>query len=145
MIMAKVCLESDMQYPGWKLKDNFDAKQSLIEARSFQSEVIEICRTSNTDRLDEEREISGEISFRLGQYLEEREGNYEEAIAAYNDCLARKTDHIEAQLSLARLFQSNGNNDQCFSICNKILKQDPTNEQATFMIANLMLMKQQPE
>ena len=24
MIMAKVCLESDMQYPGWKLKDNFD-------------------------------------------------------------------------------------------------------------------------
>jgi len=35
MIMAKVCLESDMQYPGWKLKDNFDAKQSLIEARSF--------------------------------------------------------------------------------------------------------------
>jgi hypothetical protein len=28
--------------------------------------VIEICRTSNTDRLDEEREVSGEISYRLG-------------------------------------------------------------------------------
>jgi len=26
VLMAKVCLESDMQYPGWKLKDNLDAK-----------------------------------------------------------------------------------------------------------------------
>lgn len=63
-----------------------------------------MCRASNTDRLDEEREISGEISYRLGQYLEEREGNYEEAIVAYNDCLSRKADHVDAQLSLAKLF-----------------------------------------
>jgi len=39
-----------------------------------------MCRASNADRLDEERELSGEISCRMGQYLEEREGNYDEAI-----------------------------------------------------------------
>lgn len=26
VLMSKVCMESDMQYPGWKLKDNLDAK-----------------------------------------------------------------------------------------------------------------------
>lgn len=26
MLMAKVCLEQDQQQPGWRLKDNADAK-----------------------------------------------------------------------------------------------------------------------
>jgi len=96
VLKSKVCLESDMQYPGWKMKDNVEAKQGLIDALNLQAEVIEICRTSNTDRLDEEREFSGEISCKMGHYLEEREGNLEEAISAYNDCLSRKTEHVEA-------------------------------------------------
>ena len=144
-LMAKVLLEADMQYAGWKLKDNPDAKQAIIEARQAQAEVIEMCRTANTDRLDDEREVSSEIAFRYGAYLEEREGNSNEAIAAYNDCLSRKQDHVEAQLSLARLYQAKGSNDQCLSILNKILKQDPSNEQATFMIANMQLVKGQTE
>lgn len=38
-----------------------------------------------------------------------------------------------------------GNNDKCMSYCKKLLKIDPSNEQATFMQANLMLMKEQTE
>lgn len=95
-MLARVCLESDMQYPGWKLKDNPEAKAALVESQNIQAEVIEICRTSNTDKLDEEREVSAEISCRMAQYLEEREGLVEEAIAAYNECLSRKADHSEA-------------------------------------------------
>lgn len=30
MLMAKVYLEEDMQYPDWKFKDNPDAKQAII-------------------------------------------------------------------------------------------------------------------
>ena len=52
----------------------------FLEARILQAEVIEICRSQNADRLDEEREFSGEISCRLGHYFEEREGNVEDAI-----------------------------------------------------------------
>ena len=74
MLMAKVCLEQDQQQPGWRLKDNADAKQAMLEARTYQAEVIEMCRQTATDRLDEEREISAEISYRYGSYLEEREG-----------------------------------------------------------------------
>lgn len=104
-----------------------------------------MCRTSNTDLLDEEREVSGDISFKLGAYLEEREGNNQDAIIAYNDCLAKHPKHFEAQLSLARLFQSTGNNDDCVKQLNKLLKMDPSNEQATFMIANIKLVKGETE
>ena len=63
-----------------------------------------MCRQTSADRLDEERETSAEISCRFGSYLEEREGKIDEAMVAYNDCLSRKNDHLEAQLALARLF-----------------------------------------
>ena len=39
-----VNLEEDMQYPDWKFKENVIARQSLIEARGIQTEVIEMCR-----------------------------------------------------------------------------------------------------
>lgn len=97
------------------MKDNVEAKQAILEAKSAQAEVIEMCRNANTDRLDDEREVSSEIAFRYGSYLEEREGNTIEAINAYQDCLSRKQDHVEAQLSLARLYQAKGNKDQCMS------------------------------
>jgi tetratricopeptide (TPR) repeat protein len=94
--MSKVCLDEDQQYPGWQMKENPDAKQAIIKARSLQAEVIELCRTSSTDRVDEERLIGAEISYRLGSYLEERNGKYDDAIVAYNDCLARDATHINA-------------------------------------------------
>jgi hypothetical protein len=47
----------------------------------------------------------------LGKYKEERDGNNNEAILAYNDCLSRKEDHKEAILALAGLYQQVGNND----------------------------------
>jgi tetratricopeptide repeat protein 21B len=38
-----------------------------------------------------------------------------------------------------------GNNSQCTQYCQKTLKVDPKNSQATYMLANLMLMNSQSE
>lgn len=46
-----------------------------------------MCRELSTDRLDTERFLAAEISFKLAKYLEERDANYSDAITAYNDCL----------------------------------------------------------
>lgn len=43
--------------------------------------------------------------------MEERDGNEEDAIVAYNDCLSRKNEHKDAMIALARLYQNGGNND----------------------------------
>lgn len=93
LMMSKVFLEEDMQSPDWRFKENIDAKQALIEARALQTEVIELCRELSSDRLDQERHLAAEISFKLAKYLEERDGNLADAITAYNDCLSRKEDH----------------------------------------------------
>jgi len=37
--------------------------------------VLELCRELSTDRLDQERFLAAEISFKLAKYLEERDGN----------------------------------------------------------------------
>jgi|LauGreDrversion4_2_1035121.scaffolds.fasta_scaffold297900_3 tetratricopeptide (TPR) repeat protein len=145
MMMSKVFLEEDMQLPDWHFKENIDAKQALIEARALQTEVIEMCRELSTDRLDQERALASEISFKLGKYFEERDGNLQDAVTAYNDCLSKREDHKEALYALARLFQNMGNNDHCSAYCNKILKADPSNDNASFMLANLMLMKERTE
>jgi len=38
-----------------------------------------------------------------------------------------------------------GNNDQCTSYCHRLLKIDPSNDNASYMLANLMLMNEKPE
>lgn len=142
LMMARVFLEEDMQTPDWRFKENIDAKQALIEARALQTEVIEMCRELSSDRLDQERQLAAEISFKLAKYLEERDGNVADAVTAYNDCLARKEDHKDAIFALARMYQNMGNNDQCTAYCNRLLKIDQSNENASYMLANLMLMRE---
>jgi len=48
-------------------------------------------------------------------------------------------------VAIARINQNQGNDEQCSQFCNKILKIQPGNEEATYMKANLMLMKEQTE
>ena len=67
--------------------------------------------------MDKERELAAEISYKLGIYLEEREGNNKDAITAYNDCLSRQETHKDSLIALARLFQNLGENDQCTQYC----------------------------
>lgn len=62
-----------------------------------------MCRESNAEKLDDERLLAAEISFRLGKYDDERIGNTESAIEAYMDCLKKSTEHTEAMVALARL------------------------------------------
>lgn len=38
-----------------------------------------------------------------------------------------------------------GNNDQCISFCHRLLKVDASNDNASYMLANLMLMRDKPE
>ena len=75
VMMSKVFLEEDTLSPDWRFKENIDAKQALIEARAIQTEILEMCRELSTDRLEQERALAADISFKLAKYLEERDGN----------------------------------------------------------------------
>ena len=49
----------------------------------------------------------------MGKYDEERLGDDDSAIEAYNDCLKKSAEHKEAMVALARLYQNIGNNEAC--------------------------------
>jgi hypothetical protein len=71
-----------------------------------------MCKEYSDDRLEQERELAAEISFKIGKYMEERDGrNIQDAITAFNDCLSRNENHLESLTSLAKIFQGLGQND----------------------------------
>ena len=107
--LAKVYLEEDMMGTDWKFKENPDAKQALIEASMKQIQVIDLCKElSHDDRIDDERKIAADISYKLGKYYVERDGNNEDALACFHDCLQRQEDHANAMIEIARINQSLG-------------------------------------
>ena len=89
LMMSRVFLEEDMQSLDWRFRENKDARSALVEARTLQTEVIDMCRELSSDRLDKERILAAEISYKVGKYFEERDGNVQDAIAGYTDCLQR--------------------------------------------------------
>lgn len=62
-----------------------------------------MCRQLQNDRVDEEKKLAAEISYKLGKYYEERDGNLLDAINCFNETLSRKGDHKEAILAVARI------------------------------------------
>jgi hypothetical protein len=103
ILLSQVYLDEDHQGTDWKFKANPDAKQALIEASRFQMEVIDACRQLSSDRTDTEREKAANISFKLGKYYEERDGNNTEALTCFNDCLQRSQGHIKSMLAIAKI------------------------------------------
>jgi hypothetical protein len=83
--MAKIFLEEDVQSGEWRFKPNEDAYKALKDAKDVQVEVIERCREMSSDRIEDEQKIAADINYKLGKYLEEREGDTNGAIGAYND------------------------------------------------------------
>lgn len=91
----------------WKFKENPDAKQALNEARRIQTEVIELSMSLSQDRLEEEKSLAAKISFKLGKYFEERDGNQEEAIKCYQETLKKSNqEHKDAMVSIAKIYQN---------------------------------------
>jgi len=64
-----------------------------------------------SDKLDEEKILAAEISYKLGKYYEERDGNLNEAFVSFNDTLTRNNEHIPSMLAIARIHQNQGNNE----------------------------------
>lgn len=60
----------------------------------------------NSDSIDWERQVSADINYQLGKYLEEWEANPTSAIQVYVECLSWDENHVGALLALAHLHQA---------------------------------------
>mmetsp|Transcript_38825 Transcript_38825/g.38368 ORF Transcript_38825/g.38368 Transcript_38825/m.38368 type:complete len:606 (-) Transcript_38825:24-1841(-) len=141
LLMAKIFLEEDVQSGEWRFKPNEDASKALYDALAVQEAVFDRVREISIDRVDEERRITAEINFKLAKYLEEREGDYDGAIRALESCVKRDEGHRKALFGLARLHLSQNDPDKCVYYCRQVLKLDASDEETSFMMANLMLLR----
>ena len=81
-----------------------------------------MCRENASEKLDDQRVVSSNISYALGKFMEEREGSTEEAIQFYNECLQKDQEHKESLIAMARLYQNYGESkEQCSNFCNRLL------------------------
>ena len=141
LLMAKIFLEEDVQSGDWRFKPNEDASKALYDALAVQEAVFDRVRDISIDRVDEERKITAEINYKLALYLEEREGDIEGAIRALESCTKRDENHKKALFGLARLHLSQDELEKCAHYCRQVLNIDAADEEASFMMANLMLLK----
>jgi len=114
--------------------------ECLRQARDLQNELLSQVRIEDEDVVKQLRQESAELNFQLGEYYEMRERNLEYAIGYYGETLRNDDAHEKSILALARIHLQKNELDICEKQLMTLLRVDPTNEDASMLMAELMMM-----
>jgi tetratricopeptide repeat protein 21B len=114
--------------------------ECLRQARDLQNELLSQVRLEDEDVVRQLRLESAELNFQLGEYYETRERNLEYAIGYYGETLRSDDAHEKSILALARIHLQKNELDICEKQLMTLLRVDPTNEDASMLMAELMMM-----
>jgi len=120
------------------------AIDDLIQARVFQSLVLNKIRSTQMDMIYGERTAAAGICHQIGELYQEQR-SYEKAITFFNEALKQDETHDVSMLALARLHLQRGDYEGCEHQCQALLRVDPGNEEAAMMLADLMFRKNKYE
>jgi len=112
----------------------------LRQARDHLCELLATVRLEDDDRIRQLRQESAELNFMLGEYYETRERSYENAIHHYSETLRNDDTHEKSILALARIHLQKNELDNCEKQLMTLLRVDPNNEEASMLMAELMMM-----
>ena len=91
-----------------------------------------------------QREVLAEVCFRIAMEYEEQR-NPDEALVFYQEALKHYDGHERAILSLARLHLVRGELEMAQTQCTTLMRVDPGSQEASMMLADLMLQKSEWE
>merc|ERR1712070_988886 len=114
--------------------------ECLRQARDLQNELLSQVRLEDEDVVRQLRQESAELNFQLGDYYEMRERNMEYAIGYYSETLKNDDTHEKSIMALARIHLQKNELDVCEKQLMTLLRVDPTNEEASMLMAELMMM-----
>ena len=121
------------------------ALESLQNARSVQKDLLSYARDMPPDQVAEERNNCAEINFHLGEYHQYRNSNLDSAVEFYQEALKYNESHEKAIMALAKVYEKQGKVDQCMHYCNRMVIIDPSHEEASTLMAELLLQRNQEE
>eukprot|EP00929_Paragymnodinium_shiwhaense_P082600 TRINITY_DN4361_c0_g1_i1.p1 TRINITY_DN4361_c0_g1~~TRINITY_DN4361_c0_g1_i1.p1 ORF type:complete len:1382 (-),score=431.24 TRINITY_DN4361_c0_g1_i1:166-3750(-) len=114
--------------------------ESLRQARDLLNDLLSQARLEDDDMVRQLRQESAELNFMLGEYYETRERNLEYAIGYYGETLRNDDTHEKSILALARIHLQKTELDICEKQLMTLLRVDPTNEEASMLMAELKMM-----
>jgi tetratricopeptide repeat protein 21B len=69
----------------------------------------------------------------------------QDAEKLYNEAIQHNPRSVKAMMGLATLHRFRGDNEQCQSLCNKIILAEPSHEDATIMLSEVMFLGPEPD
>lgn len=114
--------------------------ECLRQARDLLNELLTQSRMEDEDLVRQLRQESAELNFQLGEYYETRERNIEYAVGYYGETLRNDDTHEKSILALARIHLQKGELEVCEKQLMTLLRVDPANEDASILMAELMMM-----
>eukprot|EP00928_Gymnodinium_smaydae_P093057 TRINITY_DN7707_c1_g1_i1.p1 TRINITY_DN7707_c1_g1~~TRINITY_DN7707_c1_g1_i1.p1 ORF type:complete len:1369 (+),score=395.70 TRINITY_DN7707_c1_g1_i1:73-4107(+) len=114
--------------------------ECLRQARDLLNDLLTQVRPEDDDLIRQLRQESAELNFVLGEYYETRERNLEYAIGYYGETLRNDDTHEKSILALARIHLQKNELDICEKQLTTLLRVDPSHEEASMLMAELMMM-----
>jgi tetratricopeptide repeat protein 21B len=112
--------------------------QNLRDARDLQNDLRTRFVESESD-LKQLREQVADLNYELGKHYEDRQPNVEQAMQYYEEALQSVDSHEKSALSLANIHLRKKDYDACEKNVMRILRFDPSNEEASMLMAELMM------
>uniref|UniRef100_A0A665UEE5 Tetratricopeptide repeat domain 21B n=1 Tax=Echeneis naucrates TaxID=173247 RepID=A0A665UEE5_ECHNA len=106
--------------------------------------VLKRVQLEQPDAVPMQKQLAAEICAEIAKYYTSQRG-YERAVKFYKEALVYCETDRKVMLELASLYLTLDESDACQEQCSIILKNDQFNEDATLMMANIMLKKQDYE
>eukprot|EP00933_Yihiella_yeosuensis_P014694 TRINITY_DN13064_c0_g5_i1.p1 TRINITY_DN13064_c0_g5~~TRINITY_DN13064_c0_g5_i1.p1 ORF type:complete len:1194 (-),score=308.92 TRINITY_DN13064_c0_g5_i1:80-3229(-) len=114
--------------------------ECLRQARDLLNELLSQVRAEDEESVRTLRQESAELNFMLGEYYETRERHLEYAVGYYSETLRHDDTHEKSILALARIHLHKNELDSCEKQLMTLLRVDPANEEASMLMAELMMM-----
>ncbi|XP_053283448.1 tetratricopeptide repeat protein 21B-like [Pleuronectes platessa] len=127
-----------------KVDKNEEALLCLKRARDVQGKVLTRVQSEQPHTVPMQKQFAGEICAEIAQHYK-RLGFYKTAVKFYKEALVYCETDCKVLLDLARLHLTLDEVDACQAQCCLILKNDQFNVDATMMMADTMLRKQDYE
>ncbi|KAI9207248.1 uncharacterized protein BJ171DRAFT_561472 [Polychytrium aggregatum] len=120
-------------------QDPNKAVSALSRARDLQMSIIS--KDVSAQGSKDLRQTASEICFELGDTYARLLKNSERASAYFHEAIQHNQENKKAMLALAKLYISKGDLTAAQNQCSNMLRMDVGNEEATMMIADIMLQK----
>lgn len=138
LLQAKVFLRSAKGATGL-MGPVLEAANALKNAGMIQKDLLASARDMSQEQIDKERKNCSKIFYYLGEYFEQREKNYPQALAYYNESVSHDDMNIGSILRAAYLYEKQNDFQKCIQYCNRVLRIDPSNEEAATLMAEIQL------